>query len=121
MNLTALSAFTGLKKPGDEFCPYRKTKEIVDMKTFLRICLIAAMMFSFNIIADAQTLIILVWDNDNDSYYTDPGDGQVHGSEYGIQRALQDNFVNYSTVTSLPTDLSSYDIVFVALGIYCVG
>jgi hypothetical protein len=91
------------------------------MKTTISFCFIALLMLMFAIPAGAQTINALIWDNDNASHYTDPDDWQSRGSEYGLQRALQANGVTYTTVTSLPQNLAGYDIVFVELGIYCVG
>ena len=64
---------------------------------------------------------VLIWDNDNNSDFLDPeGTGNV-GCEYKIQQALTANGITFTTVSTLPGDLSSYDVVFVTLGIYCVG
>lgn len=64
---------------------------------------------------------VLIWDNDNNSDFLDPeGTGYV-GCEFKIQQALTTNGITYTTVSTLPGDLSSYDVVFVTLGIYCVG
>jgi hypothetical protein len=64
---------------------------------------------------------VLIWDNDNNSDFLDPeGTGNV-GCEYKIQQALTANGITFTTVSALPGDLSSYDVVFVTLGIYCVG
>ena len=64
---------------------------------------------------------VLIWDNDNNSDFLDPeGTGYV-GCEFKIQQALTTNGITFTTVSTLPTDLSSYDVVFVTLGIYCVG
>jgi len=91
------------------------------MKTSVKLYLIASLLLVFAIPAGAQTINALIWDNDNASHYTDPDDWQSRGCEYGIQRALQANGVTYTTVTALPQNLADYDIVFVELGIYCVG
>ncbi len=64
---------------------------------------------------------ILIWDNDNNSDFLDPEGAGYVGCEYGIQQALTANNLNYSTVSSLPADLSIYDVIFITLGIYCVG
>jgi len=58
---------------------------------------------------------VLVWDNDNNSDI-----GNV-GTEVFLEDALSANNILYDTYTYLPTDLSSYDAILVALGIYCVG
>jgi hypothetical protein len=64
---------------------------------------------------------VLIWDNDNNSDFLDPeGTGYV-GCEFKIQQALTANGITFTTVSTLPGDLSSYDVVFVTLGIYCVG
>ena len=64
---------------------------------------------------------VLIWDNDNNNGFQDPeGTGYV-GCEYKIQQALTANGITFATVSTLPGDLSSYDVVFVTLGIYCVG
>ena len=64
---------------------------------------------------------VLIWDNDNNSDFLDPeGTGYV-GCEYKIQQALTANGITHTTVSTLPADLSGYDVVFVTLGIYCVG
>jgi len=64
---------------------------------------------------------VLIWDNDNNSDYNDPEGAGFVGCEYAIQQALTANDVTYETVTILLDDLSSYDVVFVTLGIYCLG
>ncbi len=63
----------------------------------------------------------LVWDNDNNSYYYDPNTNQFRDSEYGIVQALIDNGISFQTVTQLPSILRNYHVVFVCLGLYCVG
>ncbi len=64
---------------------------------------------------------VLLWDNDNGSDFLDPeGSGYV-GCQYKIQQALTANGITYNTVSTLPVDLSGYDVVFVTLGIYCLG
>ena len=63
---------------------------------------------------------MLIWDHDNGSHYTDENQ-EVVDCEVGLQQALQENNLDYTTVQNLPTDLSGYPIVFVELGLYCVG
>jgi len=91
------------------------------MNIVIKLYLMVMLLLIFAVSAGAQTINALIWDNDNASHYTDPDDYQSRGSEYGLQRALQANGVTYTTLTSLPQNLSAYDIVFVELGIYCVG
>lgn len=57
----------------------------------------------------------LVWDNDNSSEVAG-----VNTAEY-IDNALSSVNVIYETVSALPDDLTSFDAIFVALGVYCVG
>ncbi|MBN2016769.1 MAG: hypothetical protein JW794_01335 [Candidatus Cloacimonetes bacterium] len=58
---------------------------------------------------------VLVWDNDNAS------DIDGIGTQVFLEEALNANNVTYDTYTYLPTDLSPFDAIFVALGIYCLG
>jgi len=84
---------------------------------YLKICL--AILFLLPCYVFSQE--VLIWDNDNNSDFIDPeGTGYV-GCEYKIQQALTANGITHTTVSTLPADLSEYDVVFVTLGIYCVG
>jgi hypothetical protein len=84
-------------------------------------CALSATILLLSGVVRAQHLDVLVWNNDNFSHYIDPETGIDRGCEYGLEQALQANGTFYTTVTSLPGNLSPYDIVFVELGIYCVG
>lgn len=64
---------------------------------------------------------IFVWDNDNNSDYTDPNSGQNHNCEYSITESLDAIGLEYDQRSSLPADLIHYDIVMIELGLYCVG
>ncbi len=64
---------------------------------------------------------VLIWDNDNNNGFQDPEGTAYVGCEFKIQQALTANGITFTTVSTLPGDLSSYDVVFVTLGIYCVG
>lgn len=64
---------------------------------------------------------ILVWDNDNNSDFIDPDGAGNIGCEYGIEQALQENGYEYTSQSNLPDDLSSYEVIFVTLGIWCTG
>ncbi len=69
--------------------------------------------------APAFSQSIFVWDKDHNLKFTDPeGAGQVDAT-YGVSKALTDNGFTHTTGTSLPFDLSSYDIIFVVMGTYC--
>ena len=70
--------------------------------------------FLVNIYPD-DPINVLVWDNDNAS------DIDGIGTEVFLEDALTANNVTHDTYTYLPADLSSFDAIFVALGIYCVG
>ena len=72
-------------------------------------------------VAEPQDYEILVWDNDNESDYYHPETGAYLGTEMGIKEALDKNGISYTSTAYLPDDLSIYDVIFVALGIYCVG
>ena len=62
---------------------------------------------------------VLVWDHDNNQYFTDPeGNGKV-GTEYAVTKALAANGVaGVSVATALPLDLSGYDAVFILCGFW---
>lgn len=77
---------------------------------------------SWTMPTDFEDLQVLVWNNDNDSQYINEM-GESINCEVGLEEALAENGVDYITVheDSLPQDLSDYDIVFVELGVYCVG
>jgi hypothetical protein len=65
---------------------------------------------------------LLVWDNDNDiATITDPEVGDVIQPEVGITRALDAAGISYDLVSSLPVDLTGYDIIIATLGCYCLS
>jgi hypothetical protein len=64
---------------------------------------------------------VLVWDNDENSEYIDPETGSLVNCEYGIIQSLEANDIDYIYVSELPDDINEFDIVFVELGLYCVG
>ncbi len=66
-------------------------------------------------------LNVLILDSDNDSYYFPPETGNYIGCEGGIVETLELNGIGSTIVTSLPANLSTYDIVFVELGLWCLG
>ncbi|MBD3233495.1 MAG: hypothetical protein GF315_07195 [candidate division Zixibacteria bacterium] len=89
------------------------------MKQAQRGIVVLSLILAFSFVnANAQQL--LVWDNDNYSHYIDPESGSLVGCEQGIQNAILDAGYSYNPVSTLPSDLSQYDIVFVELGVYCV-
>ncbi|MCD4829333.1 MAG: T9SS type A sorting domain-containing protein [Candidatus Cloacimonetes bacterium] len=64
---------------------------------------------------------VLLWDNDNNSNIVDPETGGTVGCQHGLQQALNANGIPYTTVSSLPTNLSAYDVIFITLGVWCIG
>jgi len=86
-------------------------------KQYVRNSFIAIVIIMLAASVAAQN--VLIWDNDNGSDYSDPENYVTRPCEYGIQRALAANNVSYTTLSTLPSNLDSYDIVFVELGIYC--
>ena len=62
---------------------------------------------------------ILIWDKDHNKLFPDPeGAGNVDAT-YGVKKALTNLGYTYTVSYTLPSDLSSYDIVFVIMGVYC--
>lgn len=72
-------------------------------------------------ISEDLNLNVLIWDNDNSSDYEDPETGLLKNCEDGIENALSMNGIDYAVTTVLPSDLSTFDMVFISLGLYCVG
>jgi hypothetical protein len=68
-----------------------------------------------------NAISIFIWDNDNAGTFSNPDTGQTVGTEFPIQKALEDNGLQYEINTLLPVDLSGYDMLFIALGKYCFG
>ena len=71
--------------------------------------------------SETQQLNVLILDSDNDSYYFTTETGNYIGCEGGIVETLELNGIGSTVVTSLTTDLSNYDIVFVEVGLWCLG
>lgn len=66
-------------------------------------------------------LNVIVWNNDANSHFYHPETGAYLGCEESIKENLDLNGIEYGVVNTLPEDLSAYDIVFVELGLWCVG
>jgi hypothetical protein len=79
----------------------------------------ALLMLGFAVSAPAQE--ILVWDHDlgEENTFDDPEGAGTVGCEFSIQRALRQNDYNFTTLTDLPMDLSSYDVIFITMGWFC--
>jgi hypothetical protein len=64
---------------------------------------------------------ILVWDNDNGILtVVDPEKGDEIEPSKGLMNALDEAGMEISYVTSLPEDLSDYEIIFSTMGCFCV-
>lgn len=74
-----------------------------------------------DIIVEDCIINILVWDNDNNSDYIDPLTGTYQNCEYSITSSLDELDLEYELTTFLPSRLGDYDIIFIELGLYCVG
>ena len=75
-----------------------------------------------DVIVMDDVMRIFVWNNDNNSHYTDLDNGGEGNCEEGITNQLDALGLEYDVSQSLPSDLANnYDIVFVELGLYCVG
>jgi hypothetical protein len=84
----------------------------------LLVLILAAAIVVF-MAAPAFSQTIYIWDKDHNKLFSDPeGGGQVDAS-YGIKKALDNNGYTYTFGTTLPTDLSPYDVIFVVMGTYC--
>lgn len=64
---------------------------------------------------------ILVWDNDNGILtVVDPEKGDEIEPSKGLMNALDDAGMEFSYVTSLPEDLSDFEMIFSTMGCFCV-
>jgi len=61
---------------------------------------------------------LLVWDKDEGDEFFDPGTTNLIGSEENVVNSLTANGESPTVVTTLPSDLSAYDVVFVCTGWY---
>ena len=65
-------------------------------------------------------LNVIILNTDNNSHFVHPETGASLNCEESIKENLDLNGIEYTVVTNLPDDLSTYDIVFVELGLWCV-
>jgi hypothetical protein len=81
----------------------------------------AIALMTMGLAAMAQTQEILIWDHDTgaDNMFYDPEGAGYVGCEFGIERALEQNGIEATTLLYLPADLSQYDAIFVVQGWYC--
>jgi hypothetical protein len=59
---------------------------------------------------------ILIWRNDNKSSFFIPEEPMPVNCDDGIKKSLTENEFNYTLSTSLPDDITQYDIIFITLG-----
>lgn len=65
---------------------------------------------------------VFLWDRDFGYTVMNPEDPwQYVGMEFGIENALVDNGITPTVATTLPADLSSYNMIFVTAGAWCDG
>lgn len=86
------------------------------MRKFIPLLAVGLLCF---IALPAFSQSILVWDKDHDKTFTDPEGAGLVGPTYGITKALTANGYAHTVSLTLPADLSSYDILFIIMGIYC--
>jgi hypothetical protein len=67
----------------------------------------------------AYSQSILVWDKDHNLKFQDPEGAGLVDATYGVKKALTENGYTHTAVTTLPADLTPYDIIFVIMGTYC--
>jgi hypothetical protein len=86
---------------------------------FVSLTIIAVFFGGFVHMAQAQE--ILIWDHDlgEINVFQDPEGAGIVGCEFGIERALTQNGYSFTTLTYLPQDISSYDVIFVIMGWFC--
>ena len=63
-----------------------------------------------------QTQNILVWKNVGESVFYSAETGNEITSDFDIRLSLAANMRNFTEVTTLPEDLSTYDLIFITLG-----
>jgi len=78
-------------------------------------------LLSWGFVHPAPAQEVLVWDHDlgDINLFQDPEGAGMVGCEFGIERALTQNGYSFTTLTYLPQDISSYDVIFVIMGWFC--
>ena len=74
-----------------------------------------------DIVVEDCVINMMVWDNDNNGHYLDPQSGYSTTCEISITQSLDALGISYDLFGFLPSDLEIYDIIFIELGLYCVG
>jgi hypothetical protein len=79
--------------------------------------LVVGLALCFTVPAFSQS--ILVFDKDHNRTFPDPEGAGLKDATYGVTKALTENGYTFTTVTTLPSNLNPYDIIFVIMGVYC--
>lgn len=74
-----------------------------------------------DILVEDDVMNIFIWDHDNNSHYPDQDFGGERGCEEGLTMALDNLGIDYVLGSNLPADMLTYQLIFVELGLYCVG
>ena len=77
-----------------------------------------ACLFVGGFAADAFSQNIYIWDKDLGEIFLDPEGSGMVGCEYAIKQCLTANGYTFTSGTTLPGDLSPYDILFVVMGVF---
>jgi hypothetical protein len=85
------------------------------MRALVRTGMLATLMVALAV-AQAAPLTIYVWDRDMGKTFADPEGGGTIGCEYWLKQALLQNGCLHGSGTTLPADISGYDIIFICLG-----
>ncbi len=84
------------------------------MKSPIQAAVLAALLVAL-LAAQAAPLTIYVWDKDNGKTFTNPEGGGTIGCEHWLKQALLQNGCLYGSGTTLPADISNYDLIFICL------
>lgn len=93
----------------------------------MQFCFEGTAMWGYGICLDDvvvmdDVLRIFVWNHDNNSHYTNLDTGSDDNCERGITDQLDILGLEYTVGSTFPDDSSNnYDLIFVELGLYCVG
>jgi hypothetical protein len=85
------------------------------MRSSVRAVVFAAVLVTL-LVAQAAPVTIYVWDKDNGKNFPNPEGGGNIGCEYWLKQALLQNGCLHSSGTTLPADISPYDVIFICTG-----
>jgi len=83
------------------------------MKLKILSLVIFSLYFFINPVASQN---ILIWKNVGESVLVSPETGNENTSDWDIRVALAANVHTFTQVTTLPEDLSDFNLIFVTLG-----